>query len=161
MIRILLRNMLPAFLAMLPTYYGSNYLSLMVKDFPQQRHLAMNIVLGMCVVGGLILFGLLSLFRKLGGILGFILGAILGSFAALLGITFGMMMLGFSSDSGLEPVARMLPATLPIATLIMLVPMLLCAGLGSLIGNLITTAREAAVRAIVNGAHHGQQQQQR
>ncbi len=157
MIGRLIRNCLPAFLAMLPTWYGSNYLSLMVAEFPDKRRIAMTVVLWMCVLGGLILAGLLALFRKIGGLIGFCIGALLGSGAALLGVTFGMLMLGFGSDSGKEPLANSLPYTLPIASLIMLVPMLLLAGAGSLVGNLITTAREAAVRAIVQGVNDARQ----
>lgn len=88
----------------------------------------------LCLTALIILWACLRRQPSAAAMVGFLIGAAIGATFAMGGGFFGLMMLTFSGDGGMQNAASVLPWTLSFFAALVLTPLTLGAALGALIG---------------------------
>ncbi|MCC7477921.1 hypothetical protein IT575_05630 [bacterium] len=137
--KTLLRNTLPPLLLIGPLALFCAYMaSDTTKNAPQFYRDSLLYPQLFCALSlGILVFALYRLPRAQ-AMYGFLIGTVVGGTIAVGTGMFGMMMLAFSGDAGMDKAAEVLPATLSIFAALVLGPLVMGAGLGALIGQNIS-----------------------
>ncbi len=113
-------------------------------DYPRALLPSAMVAGGLCLLALALMISSLYRWPSREAMIGALVGSGLSFIPAVGGGTFGIMMLAFSGDSGMEAAAQVLPVTLGITALLILLPLTLGVCLGALIGQ-----RKADQRALL------------